>query len=109
MPSTVALLIRHNCRYQTISRRQPQQYGPGDVYVIRWYEERRTKTRYRNVGTNLNEAARLRMQKEMTLSQPQEPKVPEKQALTLKEAIQQYRATPSDPRYLDLEKRIGLP
>ncbi len=74
----VALLIRRNRQYQNINRRFPQQCEPGDVYVIRWYENKGTKTRYQNVGTDLNEASRLRLQKEMTLSQPTAEIVPER-------------------------------
>jgi hypothetical protein len=67
--------------------------GPGDVYVIRWYEDHGRKTRYLNVGTDLNEASRLRMQKEMTLSQPDAAKVPEKAALGISTAIEEYLAS----------------
>jgi len=93
MSSTVALLIRHNRQYQTVNRRQPQQCALGDVYVIRWYEDRGTKTRYLNVGTDLNEASRLRMEKEMSLCQPQSTNLPARQSLGLGEAIERYLAS----------------
>jgi integrase/recombinase XerD len=94
--TTVTLLIRSNRKYQTVtysrrasSGKPPQACAPGDVYVIRWYEDRGTKIKYRNVGTDLNEAVRLRLAKEMELSAPQAtPEVTS--ALGLPEAVEQY-------------------
>lgn len=84
----VALLIRSNRKYQTINRRQPQQCGPGDVYVIRWYEDHGRKTRYLNVGTRPERSFPSEDAEGDDPSQPQDAKVPEKAALGLSTAIE---------------------